>query len=860
MIRKQLLVAAMVVATGYSYGQLVSDTFPWDGVGGSVTRKAIHLVMLPNGSLIITAEGNFRSVSSHAEPRYGFSGTQSWQDYSGDALLITPKTNGWSAFPISNSSLTVSSAALAWGSGGNSTGTSMALSGAAFDSNLFCSSHVLLPDRSGSAVFFGGNEFSETVAGAQTLNHQGSKHIYKFTPGTQTAMQSWSRLTNSMTRGRWYPTSQMLPSGQILTLAGSGSWMNAANSPWAEGTTYNPVTGYEITSIWPGGDYTSYVPTIMDNSGTMSINPAPNSFDYSGNAFFMYYPFPIIVPTTGAMSTTGRVLLAGPQRDSHWMNPVNHSIAYGRPDNNDLSRVGYEYPSVATLHDDNENWTQVIIAGGGNFVNSSTNVSTTSARRMFFGTPPTDYLTASNTQFSITAEKWYTNTEVGQTVPYWLTSTASSNFMAPMHVTRKNFQLVPLPNMTVMALNGNERNLTDYDSFSSSTNAASRPQRCPEIFNPKTNIWTIYGDTITDNKLAADPNSNASFKVDRGYHSTAALLPDGRVMSAGGDAIEGSDQTKFELFKPPYMDVLNPPLWVTDTLAGGTKFYNDTFNLSQTSTVMTLSGTKTFESAVLVTLPSTTHSYNFGQRMIKLRPVKNGSNVTTGFQMPRSPVVAPPGWYMFFVVDSAGAVSKAKIIRLTEPYSRRPMEIFSVATGEVDTTNDVTEPFENDYAAQLNSLVHGDGWERTTGTAARAGRLRLTPTNGVIEVEFLTVLPATVSGEMIRFRLESRASRTGINGAQVGFYELFVINQQDVVAFTKPNAVIFPSPGTSDRIDVAEENWFGLTPTYPENFPYEPSSILPGEWMVKVKWTGLTTGDWIEIDQAQFGGYQADPE
>ena len=68
-----------------------------------------------------------------------------------------------------------------------------------------------------------------------------------------------------------------------------------------------------------------------------------------------------------------------------------------------------------------------------------------------------------------------------------------------------------------------------------------------EIYDPATNVWSI----------------TAAATIARLYHSVALLLPDGRVVSAGGNPDKGSqvnwlppdllEEMRLEIFSPPYL-------------------------------------------------------------------------------------------------------------------------------------------------------------------------------------------------------------------------------------------------------------------------------------------------------------------
>ena len=156
----------------------------------------------------------------------------------------------------------------------------------------------------------------------------------------------------------------------------------------------------------------------------------------------------------------------------------------------------------------------------------------------------------------------------------------------------------------------------------------------PEIYDPETEDW----------QTIEEPANQV-----RNYHSTYLLMPDGRVWVGGSniDALrsrEGDERRvmNFEVFAPPYPSGARPTLDASPSnVAYGQRF---TIECSPASTI---------ERVALLRCGSFTHAFNFDQRHVGLEIVsRNGS--TLDLMAPPNGRVAPPGYYMLFVIDGDG--------------------------------------------------------------------------------------------------------------------------------------------------------------------------------------------------------------
>ncbi len=200
--------------------------------------------------------------------------------------------------------------------------------------------------------------------------------------------------------------------------------------------------------------------------------------------------------------------------------------------------------------------------------------------------------------------------------PQWATT-------AHMAFARMEHNAVLLPNGKVLVIGGRSDN-----------DATPTPVLTPEVFDPLTASWT----------------SVAPHSIPRRYHSTSVLLPDGRVLAAGGDF-----QPTGEIYSPAYLFAGSRPAIVSSPSTIG---YGSSFTVQ-------FSGTTATHSAVLVSLSCVTHSNNMSQRYVPLGTV-NSSGGSVSITAPSDPRMAPPGFYMLFIVSNSGVPSVSKMIRILE--------------------------------------------------------------------------------------------------------------------------------------------------------------------------------------------------
>jgi hypothetical protein len=216
--------------------------------------------------------------------------------------------------------------------------------------------------------------------------------------------------------------------------------------------------------------------------------------------------------------------------------------------------------------------------------------------------------------------------------PQWKSATAMQN-------PRRQHNATVLPDGTVLVTGGTKGpGFNDVDLPESPVHQA-------ELWDPIAGAWTPMAEEAKD----------------RCYHSTAVLLPDGRVLSAGGGEYAPTSGTPnpakdthpdAQLYSPTYLfkgerpRILNAPTELS---------YAQTFDV-------TVDDAGAIARVSWIRLTSVTHSCNQNQLLNFLAFSKGAGKISV--TAPASANVAPPGHYMLFVLNAQSVPSVAHIIRI----------------------------------------------------------------------------------------------------------------------------------------------------------------------------------------------------
>ena len=212
--------------------------------------------------------------------------------------------------------------------------------------------------------------------------------------------------------------------------------------------------------------------------------------------------------------------------------------------------------------------------------------------------------------------------DMSQPNPTWRTT-------APMALGRGYHVLTSLPDGKVLVTGG------ESQSDGRDLTKAVLPT---EMWDPNTETWTTMA-SLTNGRL---------------YHSTALLLPDGRVLVAGGGQAAGgtfTNQLNAEIYSPPYLFKGARP-----TISSAPP----TFDYSGTFTIQTPNASN-IASVALIKNGAMTHAINMSQRYVPLTFTAGSGSLSV--HAPVNAQLAPPGYYMLWIVDNNGVPSVSTMIK-----------------------------------------------------------------------------------------------------------------------------------------------------------------------------------------------------
>jgi hypothetical protein len=259
---------------------------------------------------------------------------------------------------------------------------------------------------------------------------------------------------------------------------------------------------------------------------------------------------------------------------------------------------------------------------------------------------------------------------------------------ASWNVARSHANTVQLPDGSMVTVGGGTGLNEDLYGFTDD-------QRQVELYDPASGQWRL----------------GAAQQEGRTYHSTALLLPDGRVLSGGDDLNGGNDVDTGEIYSPPYLFKGPRPVI---TAAPTHAEFGAKFGVSVTGPAASR--------AVLVSPGAVTHAVDMEQRVVPLagtRRADGGLDLTA----PANGRIAPPGHYMLFVLDAVGVPSVATWVSIGTVAP--PKVAKDLAKGRSWTSSTAPKKRHGSTAAWRSAARDGVWWQLDLGRAKAVNRLAL---------------------------------------------------------------------------------------------------------------------------------------
>jgi hypothetical protein len=312
--------------------------------------------------------------------------------------------------------------------------------------------------------------------------------------------------------------------------------------------------------------------------------------------------------------------------------------------------------------------------------------------------------------------------DLGESTPEWVRTKPRTGTVAGL--TRKHSNAVNLPTGQVCLIGG--VHLANPEQGVSKA----------EIYTPAID-WNTGTYSLPDDRWETDESNSAART--RNYHSTALLLPNGKVWVAGGNINEQSGNPKdvgvrsIELYEPPYIAVPNR---ISIQAAPPFTAYGSSFSIDVDRPATSV------QRVALIRSGSATHATNNDQRYVGVA-IESRSGNTLTLSAPPNGNVAPPGYYMLWVVDTSGnPCREAKFVRLghttcnafTDRSTFSEEEILSLGQGGTATIrNAVYLNFDGFFDWELAGAPSASLSWADSGDPIPASQMTLVPSGRLLE-------------------------------------------------------------------------------------------------------------------------------
>jgi hypothetical protein len=500
------------------------------------------------------------------------------------------------------------------------------------------------------------------------------------TVGAANVIGQWNTLSGTMPINPIHVA--LLATGQVLVIAGSGACPpNIAGCPTG-GPPYDPPDLGALLINPASGEIISQFPTAWDMfcNGMVFLQDGA-AFIAGGN--LQYNPFTglplaaIFDPTTDTFTNLpsmaqgrwyptalslgdGTVMVFGGLNQTGVTNPTveiytpgtGWSTQYTAPFTPDLYPRMHLLPSGMVLYSGSLPKTKIFDPSTTTWNTNGANTNYAGAR--LYGTSILLPLTPANNYdpkvIIMGGGTPATNTteiiDMGAATPAWV-------YGPPMSQPRIEMNAVILPTGQVLALGGS---LNNEDESTASLNA--------DLYSPATNTISSAG-------------ANAFARL---YHSVALLLPDASVWVAGGNPTQGDYEHHMEIYQPAYL--FNPDGTLATqpsiTSAPTSATYGSSFSV-------TAPDAANISSVVLVRPGTVTHAFGMDQREVGLAFTSGTGTLTV--TAPPNGYIAPPGYYMLFLVSNTGVPSVATFIQITGTQTQTASAISAGPVSQVVTSS-----------------------------------------------------------------------------------------------------------------------------------------------------------------------------